>query len=200
MSLLNSIENVFGFGDDTTVVPATSVVYAGTTSGTQTLNDVDTTDRGISGYVYFHNKALAYPNNYTMSLDAVKGLILSKSPNFFSLFGKAIIQSNIDENDLRQRMENLADTNSGLLPNHLSIFLKIVDPVIDNNLEWSWISDGFPAIVQGVEDSVVAGANVVSQVGSAGISGITSALKWLPFILLAGVGIYAFTKGKSGAL
>ncbi len=200
MDILAGFENILGFQDDVQVVPATDVLYAGTTSGTVTTNTPDQTDRGVSGYSYFHNKALAYPNNYMLSLEAVKQLILSKSPNFFSLFGKAIVQSNISENDLKTRMESLADQNQGLLPNQLSIFLKVVDPVIDSNLSWSWINNGFPAIVQGVEDSVAAGAAVVSSVGSAGISGITSTLKWLPIILAVGVGIYAFSKGKSGVL
>ena len=158
------------------------------------MNIVDSQNRGLSAYVYFHNEALNFPDNYSMDLPSVQALITGLSPNFFQLFGNAVVQSGLDEPTIQTKMVALADTNQGLLPSHLSEFLKTVDPVNLDAGTMTWTTT-IKAVAEGVGAAAVQGVQAAAVVGQAGISGITSTLKFLPLLLGIGIAIYAFSKG-----
>ena len=187
MSIWDSISNVFSSSSDPNQ-------GSGTISFPKT-NMPDQIDRGKNVFTYFHNEAINFPSNYSLSFNGVVQLIGQKSPNFFQLFGKAVQNSLLDETTLRNRMIALADTNGGLLPTELSLFLKAVDPV---NIEAGSMTWGttFKAVAAGVYEGSAQIGETVSNIGTAGITGITGTFKYLPLILGAGIAVYAFTKAK----
>ena len=145
--------------------------------------------RAKDALVHFHNRALQYPENYSVSFDELLNALRARSANFLNNFGAALDAANLPERRVREGMEALADLGKGKLPRRSADWFDFILDGMEN-IRFS------EALKGAVADTVKS----VGGVAEAGLTGIKWSLYSLPVILLVGVAVVAFVKsgGKVG--
>lgn len=132
-------------------------------------------DAGVHAYIDFHNEAVKkYPQNYGITLKEAKTTLTNLEPRFFELLGNAVIVNKENygwtEQDVSDKMIQLADANEGKMPAKLSDFLRpFSNPDV---LTWSPMKDVnlfVHAVVEGTKETagiVADAATTTLKVGS----------------------------------
>jgi hypothetical protein len=148
--------------------------------------------RGVDALTYFHNRALRYPENYSISFDDLKIRLSEVSKGqFLSGFGFAIENSELSERDVRESMERLADAGAGKIPSRWNDFFNAL------HREPSGFS--FDALVSTVKSTASDIGSGLKQVGDVSIDTLKNAggyVKFLPMLAFLGIGAYIWFRVK----
>lgn len=148
--------------------------------------------KGSDALVYFHNQALRYPENYSMSFDELKLKLSNMSNgNFLSGFGFAINSAEIPDSTVEESMIRLADAGNGKLPSRWMDFFNAL------NRDPSGFSfDSVVSTIKSTASDIGAG---LKQVGDVSIDTLKNAgdyVKFLPLLAFLGLASYVWFRVK----
>jgi hypothetical protein len=147
---------------------------------------------GSDALTYFHNQALRYPDNYSMSFEQLKEVMSKKSNGqFLSGLGFAIETAKLPERDVRESMERLADAGEGKIPVRWNDFFNAL------NRDPSGFS--FDAFIGTVKDTASDIGEGLVQVGGVAKDTLKAAggyVTYLPLMAFLGLGAFIWFRVK----
>jgi hypothetical protein len=151
--------------------------------------------RGKEALSYFHNEALSYPQNYSMSLESLCDILQKKSSGaFLDGFGFTVANAGLSTSQVKKAMQQLADAGQGKIPSNWHDFFSALQGQVGNISFIDAASYTFVESVKDIGNGAAAVGNAVITTGSM----ITTVLPYAVFAALAFI-MYSKTRKYAGA-
>lgn len=151
-------------------------------------NGSQTIERGRAAFQYWHNQALRYPENYSMSFSQLIDYINAHNPALLDGIGFAIEQANISDSRIQAAFEKVADDGQGRFPAHwIDFFRALTDEAVKIDFV-----DAVEATAAGTAVDLVKGAQ---EVGNVTLDTLKTSAVLLPFALVGALLLFAYEKG-----
>ena len=159
------------------------------------LGAISPNDAAAGALFEFHRANAKYPNSPASKISGSEfvGMVDKDQPNWRTLFGKGLIQSELSPAKINSAMQSLASKFKGQIPNRRG-FGKFFDAVMGKMTNFDLARD---AIGSATVDTVKAGSELAVSTGKS----LAAAVKLAPFIYMTTgiVALLMFVKSKSGA-
>lgn len=161
-----------------------------------TVNAANDIQAGRDALRHFHNRALSWPENYSMEFAQFVDVINARQRGqFLEGFGFAISAAGVPESRIKEAMENLAVAGQGRLPSTNAAFFQ--------SLTQSAVKTSFIQAVKSVtSDSASDIGKGLAHVGDTIVETAKNAgglVTVLPFAAFIAIGYFVFLKAKKFA-
>ena len=144
---------------------------------------------------YFHNEALSYPENYSMSYDQLVAYYQAKTKGYFMEgLGFAINNIELSSSKIKSGMQNLAKEGEGKLPKWNDFYQRM-----GNEASNPSFLDAAAATLSGTASDVASGFKEVGGAVITTAKNTLGVLPMLPYLALLAGGFYVYMSVKRRA-
>lgn len=145
--------------------------------------------RAKGALLYFHARALSYPDKYDYTAQQLYDHYSEVSPKFLQYLGSSLSESGLSDSDIQIGMEQIADDGQGKVPAHPGDFFDFLISGAKNKIT-SW------DVVKAVGEGVAQATGAVAKVTGDTLSNAAGLVKYVPFLLFAGLAYFIFSKAR----
>lgn len=157
------------------------------------MSDTSDVQRGKEALLFFHNEALKFPDNYRLTFEELCQLLQDQSHGaFLDGFGFGINSAGFGSDRVQNAMADLADQGEGRVPSSWNSFFNAIQK---EGQKFSF-SDAANATLSGTARDIAGGLEEVGKVSLSTLSNLGDVVKYVPYLLFAGLGFYIYLKAK----